>query len=156
MQEKASVRMLKYIHLMYAYSSTYRNLSDEERHENAVYDSEIDEKWLENSTVKVAIEKYKGIQETVSIKAVNSFSRLLRTAMTASDMVTSKLDKLMRKPTLTDTELTDLLDTLNSSIITANKLPDLIKKYRELEEAVRAEMGVDSKIRGNEKPGRLV
>ncbi len=111
----------KYIYFLCDYKSPYVNYSDKEREHWAKIDSGLDKDWKYDTAIKLAIDKYKFLQETPSIKILNSLQRGLMLSSNVVDNVCNNIQYLL------DEIESDLLDLKGTQETDALKLRELKK-----------------------------
>lgn len=141
--KKRAFREFTYIYLMYDWESPYKNFSDTERKNTAIEDSSLTSKQLTDDKFLAACKKYQMMQDTQMLK-------LLKGAYRAIDELTlyyETIDLQERdgegKPIFNAKQLLDSLSGLGKTIESIERLEEVVKKQRE----------VGSKLRGDVEPG---
>lgn len=111
----------KYIYFIADYKSPYVDFPDKEREKYSKQDSGFEESWKIDNSIKLAIDKYKFLQETPSIRILNSLQRGLMLSSNVVDNVCNNIQYLL------DEIENDLLDLKGSKEEDPIKLRELKK-----------------------------
>jgi hypothetical protein len=124
-----------YIYLLCDYRSNLINYSEEDREKESRKAAGLDSNWKPDKEVKDAIEHYKSLQDTRSL-------RLLKASMKNIDKMIESLDAS------SESELIDLV-TITDNIKAMKEIKTLIKNLQEVEEMVKKELSEQGNSRGN-------
>ncbi len=132
---------LCYVYHMADYKSFYSNHDDDVKEEKIKADFITDSKWQPDDLVKRAINKYKELTETPSMKLLKD-----------TRIGVEKVRKYYQTVNLNDTDSNgkpiNKITDLTSSLASVGKLVDSINA---IEERIRKEESVSTKIRGDKK-----
>lgn len=134
-------REFKYIYLFLDWESPYFNFAEQDRHTEALRDSELTQDEFDDPIFRQACTKYNDVQNSsLDIK-------LLRAAMSAVDKQIYYLQNvdLQERDPITGKPIFKSKDL----IAEIKGCKDLISSLRELEVQVKKGMGVESTLRGN-------
>ena len=140
-----ATKVFKYLWLAHDFKSPYMELTPGERSETALKDTGLDESDLEHGMVKVAIHKYKKLQETRTLK-------LLETANNTIDKIRDFLDDidLKEKDTNNDKYMHSTKDILNQ----LTQLGSVSSSLKDLQYTVQKEREAEKSLRGDDtEPG---
>lgn len=138
-------RELKYIYLFFDWGSPYFSYTEQDKHKEAISDSQLSKEEFDDQIFRAACRKYDDIQNSsLDIK-------LLKAAMSAvenqihylQNVDLSERDPVTGKPIFKSKDL----------IAEIKGCKDLISSLRELEVQVKKGMEVESNIRGNTEIG---
>lgn len=136
---------LTYMYFMYSYHSVFTEMSEEERHPEALSAAEFKPNYKISPVLETACEKYKKLQETRAIK-------LLKAAQSSVD----KLKDYFENATLVPGEDTSKpVVKANDLIKNINSLGDTIDSLNKLERAIKKEKESKNKTRGDQEEGWL-
>jgi len=136
--KRRAIAELSYVFFTCDYKSIYRNYARDERIEMIKADVGLDDKWQPDKTVEEAVEKYKELHYTASMKMLD-----------ATEIAFEKMRKYFE-----DIDLT-LMDERGKLIYNARDLranmeavPKLIQSQKKIREEVEKEQAEGSTIRG--------
>ncbi len=121
-----------YIYLLCDYRSNLVNYSEDEREPEARKTAGLDESWKPDKEVKDAVEHYKALQNTRSLKLLNACYKTV-------DQLTEFFDNF----TTTDVE------EAGKIINAISKVSTVLKGLREQEDQVKRELSEQGNSRGN-------
>jgi len=137
-----SLKVFTFIYHYVDFKSQFRDYPEEERHKEALLNAELVEKDI-TVTVKDAIERYKSLQETRSLKLISS-------AYNALDLLREYFEDI-------DLEERDLNGRLVNSakdlINNVKQVGGVIDGIRDLERIVKKELSENAGIRGQSSKG---
>lgn len=133
-----------YIYLMFDWESTYKNLSEQERHLSALEDSGLTDKQFNDDKFQLACKKYQEMQETPQVK-------LLKGAYKACNELTLfYLNADLQERDEMGKHILDHKKLMDS----VAKLGDMVAGLEKLEEVVRKQKEANApKLRGDIEPG---
>jgi|SRR6266403_664721 len=169
----------KYIYFVADYKSPYVDYPDKDREKYSKEDSGFDKDWKVDNSIKLAIDKYKFLQETPSIKILNSLQRGLMLSSNVVDNVCNniqylldeiendlldlkgtkeedpiKLRELKKVAVLKQMEYTNALVANLSTIQELGvKVPKTLLSIEDLAQKVKKEIEGDNTVRGGGKKG---
>lgn len=122
-----------YIYLVYDYRSNLSNYPLEERIIQAKRDSNLNPDWNPDQDLLIAIDRYKELQETRSLKLLSAAHK--------------KVDNMIRLLDADDSELD--LAQMTEAIKAMKEIKNLINSLKELESMVKKELSDAGNTRGN-------
>lgn len=143
-QRKRAFREFTYMFLMYDWESPYINFSDRERHEAALSDSMLTDKFFKDEDFQLACKKYQEIQDTRMLKLLKSAYRAcdeLRLYFETVDLQERDMDG---KFIVSAQSTMNTIAALGKTVKGLEDLESIVKKQRE-------EGG--AKLRGDVEPG---
>lgn len=169
----------KYIYFVADYKSPYVDYPDKEREKYSREDAGLENDWKVDSAIRLAIDKYKKLQETPSIRILNSLQRGLMLSSQVVDNVCNDIQYLLDESksdlvNLQGSEETDPIklkelkkaailkqmeysQALVSNLTTLQelgaKVPKTLLGIENLAERVRKETEGDNTVRGGGKKG---
>ncbi len=169
----------KYIYFICDYQSPYVNYPDKERDKYAKKDAGLDDDFVIDNAIKRAIDKYRFLQETPSIKILNSLNRGLMLSSNVIDNVCNniqylldeieanlfslqgseekdpiKLKEMKKALVLQQMEYTAaLVNNLSTLQDLGTKIPKTLISIEDLAKKVKKESEGDDTIRGGGKKG---
>lgn len=129
----------------YDWDSPYRKYSEAEKFSNAVKDSELTEKQLENELFKIACKKYEELPEN------NYELRLLKSTMKSVESIIFYFDNLDVNER--DPETGKPMFKTKEIIAEIKGAKDLITSIRDLEDRVKEGMQESPELRGGKEAG---
>lgn len=132
---------LCYVYHMADFRSVYNNLDTNEKEERIILDFITDKKWKPDSLLKRAIEKYKELNETPSMK-------LLRDTRIGFEKVREYYIKVDLEDRDAKGQKVNKISELSNSLASVGKMIDSLNT---IEERVKKEESISSKIRGDKK-----
>ncbi len=175
--EKAlAYKEFKYIYFMCDYKSPYVNYPDIERSRASIKDSDLEPRYVPDDDVIRAMIKYKELQETPSIKILNSLQRGLMLSSSVIDNICGTIEYQLEdikklKSQLSSDSITlqgedklslmiktseytkSLVDNLNILQGLGDKVPKTLKNVEELSEKIRTETEGEGVVKGGKKIG---
>ena len=152
--------------------SVYHAFNDKERHERIIRDYDIPDDFKVDTIIKLAIAKYKEIQEEYipSIRILNTLHRGLMSSANTIETYNSQIDKLVEHNDIMlnkilmaggDTEdatmesvlqMNELLQSnVDKMMKISDKLPQALQRIAELRESVKGEKAKARKKRGDKE-----
>lgn len=125
-----------YIYLVYDYRSNLSNYPLEERIVQAKKDSNLNPDWNPDQDLLIAIDRYKELQETRSLKLLNACYKTVDTLTTFFD-------------TFTPTDV----DEASKAIMAMSKVGETLEKLSKLERLVKKDLTESPNTRGNAELG---
>lgn len=143
--KRRAFKELKYIYLFFDWKSPYFQYTEQDRHREALKDSELTEEEFNDSTFRRACKKYDDIQNSsLDIKLLKaSMSAVEKVAYYLENVDTQERDPATGKPIFKTKDI----------IAEIKGCKDLISSLRELEVQVKKGLEAESGVRGNTELG---
>jgi len=147
--KKNVIVWLAYIYHMYDYKSPYQLYDEKERHLRVVKDLSLPPEFKHTPRMTLAIEKYKELRTTPTVKTLSTTKQALTSAEKAIQALTHKIEVL-----LVDNEneekdtVSEAVKSVTKLLEIAERLPKMADIISNLEDRVKKEQGGESKIRG--------
>lgn len=143
-ERRLAFREFTYIYLMCDWESPYKNFSDNERHNEALYDSSLTEKQFEDAKFQRAVKKYKDIQETHMARLLKSAYRAVDELRLFYELVNLQERDDKGMPVHNAKQVLDSLGGLGKVISSIEQLEEVVRKQKEASGKV---------LRGDVEPG---
>ena len=177
-----SKKVFSYMYFMYDYRSPYFSYPEKRRHDIVIQDLDLG-KLKVNEKLKKAIEKFRELRETPSIRILNESRETLQTSVDVIKVLRREIDKAIeeiqnwKSPEAIDdgeydpAELKEINESINSNLkakqqliknsvdnlqnllTLSDKIPKSINTLAELEQKVRKEEAGSSRIKGGGEIG---
>lgn len=136
---------LTYMYFMHSFTSELKEYSEEERHIESLHAAGLPDNYTLSDELKAACEKYVKLQETRSLKLLNS-------ANIAIDRMRTYFETIDYTKT---TANGSLVNDPNRVATTIGNLHKAIEAMDKLEKKVRLDLGEEAKNRGDQEEGRI-
>lgn len=131
-------RVFTYIYLVYDWKSPYSEFSDAEKIEAALEDSKLTKKELQDPIIEAAINKYRQIQETRSLKLLNdAYCAIDELRIYFRTTSLQERDPETGKPVYSAKEMMANISALGKTVEGLQQLEHMVKKEQEKESAIR-------------------
>lgn len=133
-------KVMQFVYLFNDWKSPYSEMSEKERYEAAIEDSELDPKVLQLPEVKAVAKKYLEIQDTRIVKLLKSAHRVvdeLRNYFENLDLQERDIDT--GKPIFSAKDALANLAALSKTVESLQQLEYLVKKEKEQDKGLRAQ-----------------
>jgi len=149
--KKLAYKELAYIFHTTDFSSPYAIYQKEEREKRVIKDVGLDSDWKPDIYVKEAIEKYKELSETPTIKSVKAIKESLITSSKVIEAIQQSVENNLKHEETDDFDIDDMISKVDKLLTLSEKLPKAIESLNNLEEKVKAEQLGNSKLKGGGK-----
>lgn len=148
-EKDMALKEICYVHFMADYRSLYNTYHQSIRSEMVIKDF-LPKGWKIRPEITEAIEKYKSLNDSPSIKALKVAKESMMSSIAVMDKLREKIDELMEEEDREDgssplgaaVNLLKELNTLSSAI------PKNIESLEKAEDRVKKEIGNNTKVRG--------
>lgn len=177
--KSTAYKEFKYIYFISDYKSPYNDYPDKQREKYSKLDSGLEEDWIPDNVIKRAIDKYRFVQETPSIKILTSLQRGLMLSSSVVDNLCKSIQymldeidsDLLSLQGNKETDLVKLAELKKATIVKqmeytsalvknletlqelGAKIPKTLLGIEDLAEKVRKENEGDNTVRGGGKKG---
>lgn len=148
---------LAFVYFWADYKSPYLNNSETKRLSVLKKDLRLGDEWKMDIVIKRAIEKYRELNETPTIKTLRTVKETLATTVAVTESMREKIEESLDKyknqdPTENSEDITTIINAVTSLIALSEKIPKTITTLESMEEKAKKE-AVDSKIYGGGQTG---
>ena len=148
--KKTALSEFAFIYFMYDYKSPYYIYDEEERFEKVKKECGFEKTWKVHSKLQAAVDKYLELQETPTIKSLKAIKDSLLTSSKVIRVLQRNIETRLSSEDIDDDDLVDKVEKL---LKLSDKLPSAINSITQLEEKVKAEQSITTKIRGGGQIG---
>lgn len=149
-----AVKWFGYIYHMYDYKSPYQLYDEKERHIRVCKDVDLPSDFKVSNRCYLAIEKYKELQITPTVKTLLTTKQALISSEKAIYALTSKIEMLLATGDEEERDtVAEAVKNVSKLLEIAEKLPKITTVIDELEDKVKKEQSGESKLRGGGKKG---
>lgn len=157
--KRRAMSELKFIYFHVDYRSPYMRFAKEDRLARVKRELQFAPDWVPDKGVQAAMAKYDELQQTPSITSLSAIRESLLTSAKVIDTVREHIEVKLKDfnrqgpgddpGETTDAELiTEMVTSLTSLLVLADKLPKAISTLEDLEEKMKKEQSNSRKIRG--------
>lgn len=157
--KRKAMSELKFIYFYVDYRSPYMRFTKEDRLARVKRELQLAPDWTPDKFVQAAMEKYDELQQTPSITSLSAIRESLLTSAKVIDTVREHIEVKLKDfnrqgpgddpGETTDAELiAEMVTSLTSLLVLADKLPKAISTLEDLEEKMKKEQSNSRKIRG--------
>lgn len=144
--KRKATRDFLFIYHMADYQSPYANYPEREREKRIISDFKIDEEGYPDKDLLHAVDFYKELNFTPSIKTLNE---MMETLHTSNNIIKALREDLEDKLGSEDKNVDDLLSKLDSLLKVAEKLPKNIDNIDKVKEKIQIEQSRGNRVKGN-------
>ena len=148
---------LAFIYFWTDYRSPYLNNTEPKRLEVLKKDLRLEDDWKMDAQIKRAIEKYRELNETSTIKTLRTVKETLAVTVAVTESMRKKIEDSLEDysnsdPTDNSEDITNIIHAVTSLITLSEKIPKTMSILESMEEKAKSE-SIDDKIWGGGKAG---
>lgn len=151
--KKEAVKWFGYIYHMYDYRSPYQLYDEKERHIRVCKDVNLPADFKPSQRMVGAINKYKELQITPTVKTLLSTKQALISSEKAISALTHRIETLLANDEEEVDTVGEAVKNVNKLLDIAEKLPKIAGIIGDLEDKVKKEQSGDTRLRGGGKKG---